>query len=125
MADTPDITTCLRRIDEIREALADVEKEMRHELGADIKELGEKLSATNERIDERTAALKDQLNKLDRENLTEGFSIKKQVAEIGWRVGVVVGIAMFLLTFIFKNLEIADFIGGKSDTAQSGRKGGR
>lgn len=122
MADAPDIGTCLRRIDELRDDLSQTEKDLRHELGQEIKALADKVAAVTDRLDERTARLTSDINKLDRENLKEGFSIKQQVAAIGWRVGVVVAIGIFVLTFIFKGLQVTDLLGTSKHEAAQSRK---
>lgn len=67
------------------------------------------------------AKIEADLAHLDRESLKESFTVRGQIAEIGWRVGVVVGAALLVLNFVLSKIDLSDFL-GKPDVKVQARR---
>lgn len=101
-----------------------------------ITELNRQQSANWQRSDEHEKALAEMkiqhvqavakieadLAHLERDSLRENFGIKTQIAEIGWRVGLIVGAALLILNFVVSKVDFGDWF---SAPQTKGRINGR
>lgn len=71
---------------------------------------------------EAVAKIEADIAHLERESLKESFTLKGQIAEIGWRVGVVVGAALLVLNFVLSKIDMSDFLPGNSNVKTQGRR---
>jgi len=67
------------------------------------------------------AKLEADLSHLERDGLKESFTMKTQIAEIGWRVGLVVGAALLILNFVLSKMDLGDFFNRQEVTKPSRR----
>lgn len=72
---------------------------------------GEELSAMKLCHVQAVAKIEADIAHLDRESLKETFGMKTQIAEIGWRVGVVVGGALLALNFVLGKMNLNNLFG--------------
>lgn len=67
------------------------------------------------------AKLDSDISHLNVESLKETFKMKAQIAEIGWRVGIVVGAFLLILNFVLSKIDLSGFL-PKSDTKIQGKR---
>lgn len=67
------------------------------------------------------AKLESDISHLNLEGLKDTYKMKAQIAEIGWRVGVVVGAALLMLNYILGKIDISSIF-GKPETKIQGKR---
>lgn len=68
-----------------------------------------------------TAKLESEIAHLDRENMRETLTMRNQIAEIGWRVGIVAGTALLVLNFVLNKIDFSELF-RKTEVKVSSRR---
>jgi hypothetical protein len=112
------IWTAFRKLDELRNELRESIDRIDSKHNETEKHVAERLADLERMVIEKDAARKDDIAKLDKSILVEGFKVEKRVLTLDWKVVVLVGALMGFLGFVAKDLSFSDLIGGKQGSSQ-------
>ncbi len=70
---------------------------------------------------ELQARMEERMSSMEKSYMRDSFSLRGQIAEIGWRVGVIVAVGVLLFNFIISKIDLGDIFGG-SPTHQNQKR---